>query len=162
MGSVELFIILAVTALHFSIVSWGVRPDELVSDAKALKLFFKECRFITPPWEQSVGEFSAVVRLDALDGKGELFDHMSQENSGGIGAVFLEGFYITEAAEFIQKGILIPLGRFWLADNAGLRHEFHIDLHPLAGILHLFVGFRRILGVWQFDGHSPSFPQEAV
>ena len=112
MGSVELFIILAVTALHFSVVSWGVRPDELVPDAKALKLFFKERRFITPPWEQSVGEFSAVVRLDALDGKGELFDHMSQENSGGIGAVFLEGFYITEAAEFIQKGILIPLGRF--------------------------------------------------
>lgn len=162
MGSIELFVILAVAALHFSIVSGRIWPDEFVADTKALKFFFKKRRFITPLWEQSVGEFGAVVRLDALDGKRELFDHMAEENGGRVGAVFLERLYVAKAAEFIQEGILIPLRGLLLADNAGLRHEFHIDLHPLAGILHLFIGLRRILRVWLFDRHSAPFPQEAV
>ena len=91
MGSVEFFVILAVAALHFAVVSRCIWADEFVADTKALKLFFKERRLGASFLEQTVGEFAAVVRLDTLDGKGEFFDHMAQENSGGIGAVFLEG-----------------------------------------------------------------------
>ena len=120
-----------------------------MADIKALKFFFKERRRGASFLEQTVGEFAAVVRLDTLDGKGEFFDHMAQENSGGIGAVFLEGLQVTKAVEFIQAGILIPLSGLLLAGNAGLRHDFHIGLCPLAGMLHLIIGLWRILGIWQ-------------
>ena len=39
-GRIEAFLVFPVTALYFAIVPWGVRPDELVSDAE----FFR-CRF---------------------------------------------------------------------------------------------------------------------
>ena len=162
MGGIELFVILAVTALYFAIVPGCIWADEFVTDAQTLKLQLKEGWLVTSFGKKTVGKFGAVVRLDTFNGKGKPFDHMAQENGGRIGAVLLKRLDITKPAVLVQKGILIPLGGLLLANDTGLRHEFHIDLHPLAGILHLFIGFRYIFGVWQLDGHGPSFAQEPV
>ena len=161
-GGIELFVILAVAALDFAIVPGCIWADEFVTDAKTLKFPFKERRLVASFWKQAVGKFGAVVGLDTFNGKGESFDHVTQENGGRIGAVLLKRLDVTKSTVLIQKGILIPLGGLLLANNTGSRHEFHVDLHPLSGILHLFIGFRYIFGVWQLDGHSSSFAQEPV
>ena len=58
------------TALHFPVVAWGVRSDQLATDAQALQLPLKNGWFVLAFGKQTVGEFCAVVRLDTLNRKG--------------------------------------------------------------------------------------------
>ena len=89
MASIEFFIVLSMTALHFSVVSGGVGLNELMPDAELLQGGLKERRFFLVAFEfSSVREFRPVIRLDTLYGIWELFHHMLQELCGGIRAVF--------------------------------------------------------------------------
>ena len=87
---------------------------------------------------------------------------MAQEGSRGIGAVLLKRLNIPKPAVLVQEGILKPLCGLLLVHNTSFRDEFHIDLHTLAGILHLLIGFWNILGIRQFYGHSATFSQETI
>ena len=63
--------------------------------------------------------------------------------------MFPEGFQIPKAAELINKDVLVKPFLFRISHRAGRGNEFHIDLNTLAGVLHLLVRFRDILGIGQ-------------
>ena len=150
------------TALHFAVVTWGIGTDELVADTQLFQFQLKERGFIGALWQEAVGKLGAVVGLDTFDEVRELFHDMAQEDGRGIGAVFLKRLNIPKPAVFVQEGILKPLCGRLLIHNTSLRDKFHIDLNTLAGILHLLIGFRDILGVRQFYSHSAAFPQKTI
>ena len=69
--SIELLIILSVTALHLAVVPGRKRPDQLMPDSQLLQCAFKQggLRFLAV---QAVCKLRAVVCLDALDSIGKL------------------------------------------------------------------------------------------
>ncbi len=147
-GSVEFLIVLAVASFDLAIVPWGIGPDQLVADTELGKGIFKECRTWLLASNETVGEFRAVIRLDALNEERELLNTVLDKQGRRLGAVFLEGFEVAETAELIKEGVLkvsAILGS--LAYKAGGWDEFHINLDALTGILHLLVGFGDVLGV---------------
>lgn len=162
MRSIEFFVIFTVAALHFAIVTWGVWTDELVTDTKLFQFQLKERGFIGALRQEAVRKLGAIVRLDTFNEIRELFHNMAQEGSRGIGAVLLKRLNIPKPAVLVQEGILKPLCGLLLVHNTSFRDEFHIDLHTLAGILHLLIGFWNILGIRQFYGHSATFSQETI
>ena len=99
-----------------------------------------------------VCKLETVVCLDALNGICKLFYHMLQELSGRISDLLLECFQVTEPAVFINERILIILFSSCLSNQACTGDTFHINLDSLPRILHLFIRFRNIFWVWQFDG----------
>ena len=88
------------------------------------------------------------ICLNALNEIRKLFCAVLNKYSRGVCAVFRKCFKITKAAVLINKGILVPLRWFILPYDANLRHKFHINLYPLAWILHLLIGLYLVfLGV---------------
>ena len=79
MGSVEFFIVLAVAALNFAIVSRGIGADQFVLNPQFSQCFLKKGLSLCCGGVETVREFRAVVRLDALNGKGELSDKMADK-----------------------------------------------------------------------------------
>ena len=67
MGVVETFLVFAVAAFHLAVVPWGVRADQLVTDAFAGQRCFKQSRNIALAVREAVGKLKAVVCLNALD-----------------------------------------------------------------------------------------------
>ena len=163
MGSIELFIIFAVTALHLAIVPWSERTDQLVTDSQLSQSFFKKSSLFRSRGVEPIGKFRAVVRLNTLNGKGEFSDAVPDELSGRIGAVLLECLQIPKTAVFIQKGVLVVSALFGSStDQTALRNIFDVDLDPLARITYLLIGFRNILGIWQFRRHLALLSQKTV
>ena len=66
-ASIELFVVLAVTALNLSIVSGGERPDFFVPDAKLRQSLLKERQRFLLAVSHFVCKFKSVVRLDAFN-----------------------------------------------------------------------------------------------
>ena len=124
MGCIEFLIVLAMASLYFSIVPWCVGLDQLVPNIKLLQGFFKE------RWR---GIFSANQPICEL---------------------FWESLRIEKPSVFINEGVLVPLCRLFLPYNTDLGNKFHIDLHPLARIGHLFIGlWRTFLWIGQLYSH---------
>lgn len=82
MGSVEFLVILAVTALNLTVMSWSVRPDQFVADAQVIQSLFKAGKPGGLACNQAVGKFRAVVSLDALNEVRGLLDAVLNELSG--------------------------------------------------------------------------------
>ena len=81
--------------------------------------------------------------------------------------MLFESFKIAVAAVFIKKSVLkITAALFGLpcrlAHEAGGGNEFHVDLHPLTGMIHLLIGFGDIHGIGRFNGHLAPLSQEPV
>lgn len=77
--------------------------------------------------------------------------------------MLLKRLQITEAAVFVEEGILIISAFFGSgANQAALRDKFDVNLHPLAWILHLFIGLWDIFRVWQLLCHLAALAQETV
>ena len=76
MGGIELFVVFTVAALNLTIVAGRIWPDEFVTDAQALEFQFKEGWLVVAFWHQTIGKFTPVVCLDALNDKWKLLDHM--------------------------------------------------------------------------------------
>ena len=154
MGCIEFFIVLAMASLYFSIVPWCVGLDQLVTNIKLLQGFFKERWLGIFSTNQPICEFAAVISLHAFDGVGETLHTMLNKQCGRIGAVFRESLQIAKTGVFINEGVLVPLCRFFLPYDTDSGNKFHIDLHPLAGIGHLFIGLWRVfLWIGQFYSH---------
>ena len=162
MGRVEALIVLPVAAFHLPIVPGRIGTDQLVADAVLLQTFLKKSGFV-PMGGEPVREFGPVVCLDALDFSGKCLYQMIHKLGGRVGAVFFKSLYKTPSRILINGSVLEKL----LSDDlavfeAGRRNEFDIHLDPLAGIVHLFVGFGDILWVRRMDGHDALFAEEAV
>ena len=72
--------------------------------------------------------------------------------------MLLKGLQIPKTTVLINESVLkvsTRLGCFRSrsAYQTGARDKFDVDLDALARILHLLIGFRRILGIWQFYSH---------
>lgn len=167
-GSVEVLVVFAVAALDLSIVPGSIRTDELVADAELRKGGFEKGGQGLLPGDEAVGKLRAVIGLHALNGEREFVGTMVDELSRGKGAAFGEGFQVTEAAIFVNKGVLIEMPSVFLRfphglpDQTAFRDEFDVDLDPLAGILHLLVGLGDIFGIRQLHGHLSTIAQKAV
>lgn len=162
MGGIEPLIVLPVAALHFAVMPWRIGADYLVPNAMLLQTHLKKGGLI-PVGGKTVCEFSAVIRLDALNGAGEGFHKMFHKQGGGISAVFLKGFHKAPPGKLIYGGILEELLPDHPAvDKAGRGDEFHIHLDTLSGMVHLFIGFGDILGVRGMDSHDALLFEETV
>ena len=162
MGGIEPFIVFPVAALHLPVVPWGKGPDPLVSDPVLPQMCLKEGGLV-PVGGKTVGELWPVVRLDALNGKGEGFHQVFQEEGGGIGAVFLKSLYEAPPGVLVNGGILEELlANDFTVHKAGRRDEFDIHLDALARVVHLLIRLGDILGIGRVDSHDALFFEETV
>ena len=67
MGVVETLLILTVAAFHLAVVSWGIRSNQLVTNAFACKRSFEQRRDIALAVGKPVGKLKTVVCLNTLD-----------------------------------------------------------------------------------------------
>lgn len=162
MRSIELLVVLAVTALNLSVMSWCVRPDQLVPNTQPCQLSFKGGKRVSAPGQQPLCKLRTIIRLYTFNGKRKALYHVLEKQLGRICAVFLKGFQIAKTAVLVDEGILIPLCSWFLTHNAHFRNIFHINLHSLPWILHLLVGFGNIFWIWQLGSKLVSFAQKAI
>ena len=150
MVSIEVFVILAVGTLDLAIVPWRVGTNELMADASLFETRLEQAGTVVAG-EQTFGELSAIVRLNAKNLERRSLDQVFQKLGGGIGAMLLKGFQIPPTGEFVNGSILVKLLTCGVSDDAGLWNKFHIDLNTLARKVHLFVRFWDVLGVWKLN-----------
>ena len=151
MVGIKVLVVLAVAAFDLAVVPGRKRPDLLVADAELSQSLLKHGKGLLLAVPHLIGKLKAIIGLDTFDGKGKLFHDMLQKLCGGVGTVLLKSLQIPETAVFVNEGVLIPLCAILLPDNTGLRDKFHIDLHTLAGILHLLIGLGDILWIRQLN-----------
>ncbi len=162
MRSVEPLVVLPVAALHLAVMPWRIGADYLMPDAMQFQMCLEKGGLI-PVGGKTVCKFSAVIRLDALNGAGEGFHKVFHKQGGGIGAVFLKGFHKAPPGILINGGILEEMLPNHLAVyKAGGRDKFHIYLDTLAGVVHLLVGLRDILRVRGMGSHDAPLFEETV
>lgn len=162
MGSIETLIVLSVAAFHFAIVSWGIGADYFVADTMLLQMNLKHGGFISV-CGKAVGKFCAVIRLDAFNGKRECFYQMFYEHGRGIGIMFLKGFHEAPSGILVNSGILEELfSNHFTVHKAGRGDKFDVHLNALSGIVHLFVRFRNIFGIWWLDCHHTLLSEETI
>ena len=77
--------------------------------------------------------------------------------------MLFKGFHKTPSGILVNSSILEELLSDHPAVNqTGGRDELHIDLYALAGMVHLLIGFRDILGIGRMNSHDALSAQEAV
>ena len=87
---------------------------------------------------------------------------MPDELRRSIGAVFIKGFQIAEPAVLVNECVLIEFLSFRFSDKTRSRNKFDIDLPSLSRILHLFVRFRPLFRIGEFDGLAVDAAQNPV
>ena len=163
MTSIEVFVVLTMAALDLAIVSRREDLNELMLDTELFKRFLKERRPHRFGAVHPVRELRAVVGLDAFDRVRELLHAMPDELGGRIGSVLLERLEVAKAAVFVDERELVieaaVLRRVAdrITDQAGLRDVFYVDLHSLAGVLHLLIGLGNVFRIRQLDRHLALF-----
>ena len=65
-AGIEALLILAVAALHFTVVPWSIGADELVTDTQLGGSGLKQSREIPLAVGETIGKLKAIVRLDTL------------------------------------------------------------------------------------------------
>ena len=95
---IESLLIFAMAAFYLSVVSWCIRPDELMEYSQFRQCGFKESRFVLQRAVKAICELRAVVSLDAFD-REAVFSEEShsvlQKNRRGVTGMFFKGFEIT-------------------------------------------------------------------
>lgn len=148
MASVKILVVFTVAVLHFVIVSGRERADLLMPYPELGQCSFKKCKRLVAAVTHPVGKLKTIICLDTLDRIEKLFYKVLEKLCGRVSAVLLKSLQIAETAVFLQESILTPLCAIFLSNDTGLRDEFDVDLHTLAGVLHLFVWFWDILWGW--------------
>ena len=160
-GGIKAFLVLPVTALHFSVMAWRIRADELVADAQLGSGRLKQSRQVTPAVGKAVGEFKAIVRLDALhpDSSAAIpFHELFEEISGGVSGLLRVGRQKAQTCELVNGGVLVK-PKLWNRDTAQ-GDDFHIYLNTLARIGHLFVRLGLICLFLLGLRKHPQFPHD--
>ena len=162
MRSIEVFVVLAMTALDLTIVSGSIGLDELVPDAQLSQSLLKESGNVSFRVIEPVSKLRTIICLNTRNGVGETLHTVLDELRRGVGTVFLEGLQIAKPGVFIDEGILVELLVCGIAHQAALGHELDVDLDSLAWIGHLFVRLGNVFGIRQFYSHLAPFLQEPV
>ena len=142
---IEAFLVFPVAALYFSVVSWGVRADELVADAKISGSLFKKGLDIPFAVGKTVCKFKTVVGLNTFhtDTPAGIPLHQPlQKVSGGVGRLLRIGGQKAESGELVNGGILEQAQL--RVSNAAAGNDLHIHLDPFSRTSHLLVRFWRI------------------
>ena len=129
-------------ALNFSVVSWGVRADELVADAKISGSLFKKGLDIPFAVGKTVCKFKTVVGLNTFhtDTPAGIPLHQPlQKVGGGVGGLLRIGGQEAEPGELVNGGIL-EQAQFWVRDAAA-GHDLYIHLDSFSRTSHLLVRF---------------------
>lgn len=158
---IKSLIILAMTALHFPVMAWGVRTNQLMSDSVLSQMPLKEGWFFLLRGK-AIGKLSPVVCLHTLDFCGKGFDEMIHKHSGRVSAMLLKGFHKTPAGVFINRGVLIEFLTSSIIDQADRGNKLYIDLNTLSGVSHLLIGLRNILRIMRFQADKALSAQETV
>ena len=138
---IEALLILAVAALHFTVVTRRIGADELVPDTQLGGSRLKESGSVLFAGKETVGELNAVVGLNALHSDtpaGIPLDQLFQEIGGGIGGLFRVGGQEAQTGELVNGSVLVQAQL--RVCNAAAGDHLHIHLDALAGISHLLVG----------------------
>ena len=165
-AGIKALLILAVTALHFTIVAWSIGADELVADTQLGGGGLKQSGKITPAVGKTVGELKSIVSLDTFHADtsaGVPLEQLFQEVGGRISCLLRIGSQETQTGELIDGGVLIQ-AQLRVGDTAAGDH-LHIYLDTLAGIGHLLVGLWPVGGFLLFRReHSqlPHYPEQAL
>ena len=98
MRGMKAFVILAMTAFYFPIVSWGKGTNLFVLDAQFLSFTLKTSKiFVKTCFSESFSEFGAIICLHTFNRHRESLNEMHQKYHGRVGAVLFKGFHITPA-----------------------------------------------------------------
>lgn len=144
-GRIKAFLVFAVAALHFTIVSGCIRADQLMLDAQVGGSFLKKGLDILFTVGKTVGKFKAVVGLDTFHSDtsaGIPLHQPFQEIGRGVGGLFRVGRKETEPGELVNCGIL-KQAQLRVSDAAA-GNDFHIHLDYFPRMSHLLVRFWRV------------------
>ena len=140
MAGIEAFLVLAVAALHLTVVPRRIWTNELMPNIKFGSRPLKQCRQIAFTVGKTVGELEAIVRLDTLhlDPAARIPRGQSaQEICRRIGGLLRIGGEEAQARELVDGGVLEqPQLRI---RDALAGHDLHIHLHALTGTGHLLI-----------------------
>ena len=165
-AGIEAFLILAVAALHFTVVARSIGADELVTDPQLGGGGLKQSREIPLAVGETIGKFKAIIRLDAFhaDSSARIpLEQLFQKVSGGKGGLLRVSSQEAQAGELINGGVL-KQAEFRVGDAAAGDH-LHIYLNPLAGIGHLLVGLWLVGRFLLFGWEQPQlshYPEQAL
>lgn len=76
--------------------------------------------------------------------------------------MLIKGLHKTPSGVFIDRCVPVEFLTFRFVNQTDCRNIFYINLEPLAGIEHLFIGFRYILRILWFDCHDSLSPKNAI
>ena len=150
-AGIKALLILAVTALHFTIVAWSIGADELVADTQLGGGGLKQSGKIPLAVGKTVGELKSIVSLDTFHADastGVPLEQLFQEIGGGIGGLFRVGGQEAQACELVNGCVLVQAQL--RVSNAATGDHLHIHLDTLAGIGHLLVGLWPVGGFLLF------------
>ena len=140
-AGIKALLILAVTALHFTIVAWSIGADELVEDTQLGGGGLKQSGKIPLAVGKTVGELKSIVSLDTFHADtsaGVPLEQLLQKIGGGTGGLLRVGSQEAQAGKLVNGSILVQ-AQFRVGDAAAGDY-LHIHLNTLAGIGHLLVG----------------------
>ena len=106
---VKAFLVLLVAALYLAVVSGSIGEDELAPDIQASTSGFKQSGNIPSAVGETVGEFKAIVGLNALHSNASAdipLDQFVEKIRRGIGRLLRISSQKTQASELINGGIL--------------------------------------------------------
>ena len=132
-AGIESLLVLAVAALHLTVVPRGIRANQLMPDAQLSSRPLKQSRQLAFTVGKTVGELEAIVRLDTLhlDPAARIPRGQSaQEISRRIGGLLRIGGEEAQARELVDGGVL-EQPKLRIRD-ALARHDLHIYLHALS------------------------------
>jgi len=97
-SSIKVFIILAVGTLHFAVMAWSERTNQLVGNLSLFERALKERKIAGCRAAKAFRKLKTVVSLNALYGNTEPFEvveRMDEKLRRGIGTVLFKGFKIS-------------------------------------------------------------------
>ena len=160
-AGIESLLVLAVAALHLTVVPRGIRANQLMPDAQLSSRPLKQCWQIAFAVGKTVGELEAIVRLDTLHldpaaciPRGQ----SAQEISRRIGGLLRIGGEEAQARELVD-GSVLEQPKLWIRD-AFPRHDLHIHLHALSGPGHLLVRLGFVCIFRLFGRKQPHFTHD--
>ena len=106
MGGIKTFIVFPMTALHFSVMSWGIRADELVGNPVLLQMLLEQGRLI-PVRGETVCKYRAVIGLDAFAPVRESLYQVIYKTGRAVGILLVKGFYKTPAGILVNGSKLV-------------------------------------------------------
>jgi len=108
-AGIKTFLVFPVAALHLAVVSGSVGTDEFVADAEFSCSGLKQGRQISFAVGKAIGEFKAVVGLNAFHPYAPAsvpFDQPFEEIGGRIGGLLLVSRQKAQSRELINGGVL--------------------------------------------------------